>query len=145
MVARQRRTFAVFTTRPDTLFGATYLVLAPEHPLVAAITTAERQHAVQAYVTRRRARVELERTELARRRPASSPARIAVNPVNGQALPIWIADYVLMAYGTGAIMAVPATTSATSSSPGSSTCRSSRWSAPRGSRYRKRRMPATAC
>jgi leucyl-tRNA synthetase len=99
--------FTVFTTRPDTLFGATYCVLAPEHPLVEAITTAEHRPAVTAYVEEAQRKSELARTELAKRKTGVFTGAYALNPVNDQRIPIWIADYVLMTYGTGAIMAVP--------------------------------------
>ncbi len=98
----------VFTTRPDTLFGATYMVLAPEHPLVAAITTAEQKDAVMAYCEAAARKSELERTELQKDKTGVPTGAFAVNPVNGQQIPVWIADYVLWGYGTGAIMAVPA-------------------------------------
>ena len=98
----------VFTTRPDTLFGATYLVLAPEHPLVGAITTGAQRAAVDAYCEACRSKSDLERTELAKEKTGVATGAFAVNPVNGEAIPVWIADYVLTGYGTGAIMAVPA-------------------------------------
>ena len=98
--------FTVFTTRPDTLFGATYCVLAPEHPLVAAITTPERQHAVRAYVDWARNLSDLKRTTTQDKTGVFTGA-YATNPANGQALPIWISEYVLITYGSGAIMAVP--------------------------------------
>src|SRR5207302_368314 len=99
---------AVFTTRPDTLFGATYMVLAPEHNLVAEITTPERRDAVKRYQACTAAKSDLERTELAKEKTGVFTGAHAINPVNGQKIPIWIADYVLASYGTGAIMAVPA-------------------------------------
>ena len=98
---------AVFTTRPDTLFGATYMVLAPEHPLVAKITTADQAGAVGAYQERCASKSDLERTDLAKDKTGVFTGAHAVNPVNQQRIPVWIADYVLMSYGTGAIMAVP--------------------------------------
>jgi len=98
----------VFTTRPDTLFGATYLVLAPEHSLVETITTAARHEAVAAYKKACSAKSDLERTDLAKEKTGVFTGAHAINPVNGSQIPIWIADYVLMGYGTGAIMAVPA-------------------------------------
>ncbi len=98
----------VFTTRPDTLFGATYMVLAPEHPLVAKITTADAQKAVDEYVAVSQRKSDLDRTDLAKTKTGVFTGAYAINPVNGQKIPIWIADYVLMGYGTGAIMAVPA-------------------------------------
>ena len=98
----------VFTTRPDTLFGATYMVLAPEHPLVARITPADRSDAVRDYQARTAARSDLERTELSRTKTGVWTGAHAVNPVTGGRIPVWIADYVLASYGTGAIMAVPA-------------------------------------
>ncbi len=97
----------VFTTRPDTLFGATYMVLSPEHKLVEAITTAEHRAAVSAYKTEVARKSDLERTELAREKTGVFTGAYAVNPVNSEKIPIWIADYVLASYGTGAIMAVP--------------------------------------
>jgi len=98
----------IYTTRPDTLFGATYMVLAPEHPLVEKITTAERRDKVLAYVEQAKNRSELERTAAAREKTGVFTGAYAINPVNGEKIPIWVADYVLMGYGTGAIMAVPA-------------------------------------
>lgn len=101
-------TFTVFTTRPDTLFGATYAVLAPEHPFVDKITTAEQTAAVDAYIEKIKSKSDLERTDLAKDKTGVFTGAYAINPVNGEKMPIWIADYVLMSYGTGAIMAVPA-------------------------------------
>ncbi|WP_018664020.1 leucine--tRNA ligase [Heyndrickxia acidiproducens] len=101
-------TFTVFTTRPDTLFGATYAVLAPEHPLVDQIKTAEQADAIAAYLQQVQSKSDLERTDLAKEKTGVFTGAYAVNPVNGEKMPIWIADYVLMSYGTGAIMAVPA-------------------------------------
>ncbi|ENQ3108692.1 leucine--tRNA ligase [Bacillus cereus] len=100
--------FTVFTTRPDTLFGATYCVLAPEHALVAEITTEKQKEAVEAYIDSVKAKSDLERTELAKEKTGVFTGAYAINPVNGEKLPIWIADYVLASYGTGAVMAVPA-------------------------------------
>ena len=97
----------VFTTRPDTLFGATYMVLAPEHPLVDKITTPEQREAVAAYRAAAARKSDLERTELAKDKTGVFTGAYAVNPVNGQNIPVWTADYVLWGYGTGAIMAVP--------------------------------------
>ncbi|GER66473.1 leucine--tRNA ligase [Weizmannia acidilactici] len=101
-------TFTVFTTRPDTLFGATYAVLAPEHPLVDKIKTPEQADAIAAYLEQIQSKSDLERTDLAKEKTGVFTGAYAVNPVNGEKMPIWIADYVLMSYGTGAIMAVPA-------------------------------------
>jgi leucyl-tRNA synthetase len=98
----------VFTTRPDTLFGATYLVLSPEQKLVDILTTSEQRAAVQAYQTEVAKKSDLERTELAKDKTGVFTGAYAINPVNGESIPIWIADYVLSSYGTGAIMAVPA-------------------------------------
>jgi leucyl-tRNA synthetase len=98
----------VFTTRPDTLFGATYLVLAPEHPLVNQITADSERASVSAYIKEISAKSDLERTDLAKTKTGCCTGAFAVNPVNGARIPVWIADYVLMSYGTGAIMAVPA-------------------------------------
>lgn len=100
-------TFTVFTTRPDTLFGATYCVLSPEHPLVDDITTSECKEAVDSYKDQIKSKSDLERTDLAKDKTGVFTGAYAVNPINGKELPIWIADYVLMSYGTGAIMAVP--------------------------------------
>ncbi|MFO7534479.1 MAG: leucine--tRNA ligase [Kiritimatiellia bacterium] len=100
-------TIRVFTTRPDTLFGATYMVLAPEHPLVDRIATPARRDAVRAYREAAGRKSELERTELQKEKTGVDTGAFAVNPVNGEKIPIWIADYVLWGYGTGAIMAVP--------------------------------------
>jgi len=100
--------FTVFTTRPDTLFGATYAVLAPEHKLVDKITTSEQKAAVEAYLEQAKHKSDLERTDLAKEKTGVFTGAYAINPVNGERLPIWIADYVLISYGTGSIMAVPA-------------------------------------
>ncbi len=102
------KSIEVFTTRPDTLFGATYMVLAPEHPLVEAITTPAQREAVAAYRKAVASKSDLERTELAKDKTGVFTGAQAINPVNGEPIPVWIADYVLMGYGTGAIMAVPA-------------------------------------
>ncbi|MCT2535829.1 leucine--tRNA ligase [Aquibacillus koreensis] len=101
-------TFTVFTTRPDTLYGATYAVLAPEHPLVNKIVTNEQKGAVDQYIDQVQVKSDLERTDLAKDKTGVFTGAYAVNPVNGEKLPIWVADYVLMTYGSGAIMAVPA-------------------------------------
>ncbi|EIP97317.1 leucyl-tRNA synthetase [Opitutaceae bacterium TAV1] len=98
----------VFTTRPDTLFGATYMVIAPEHPLADALTTPGQREAVAAYRKKAAAKSDLERTDLAKDKSGVPTGSFAINPVNGARIPVWIADYVLMGYGTGAIMAVPA-------------------------------------
>jgi leucyl-tRNA synthetase len=98
----------VFTTRPDTLFGATYMVLAPEHPLVNRITPPTHQDAVRQYQEEAARKSDLERTELAKNKTGVFTGAYAINPVNNKKVPIWIADYVLATYGTGAIMAVPA-------------------------------------
>ncbi len=98
----------VFTTRVDTLFGATYVVLAPEHPLVEKITTENQRKAVEAYVKSASEKTDLERTDLAKIKTGVFTGAYASNPVNNEKVPVWIADYVLESYGTGAIMAVPA-------------------------------------
>jgi leucyl-tRNA synthetase len=98
----------VFTTRPDTLFGATYMVLAPEHPLVERLTTAAQKPAVLQYVEQARRKSDLERTDLAKDKTGVFTGGYAVNPVNEQKIPVWVSDYILISYGTGAIMAVPA-------------------------------------
>ena len=97
----------VFTTRPDTVFGVTYVVLAPEHPLVERVTTPEQRAAVDAYRARTRSRTELERQQTGREKTGVATGAYAINPANAQRVPIFIADYVLASYGTGAIMAVP--------------------------------------
>jgi leucyl-tRNA synthetase len=100
--------FTVFTTRPDTLFGATYAVLSPEHPFIDKITTAQQKAAVNAYVDKVKSKSDLERTELSKEKTGVFTGAYSINPINGEKMPIWTADYVLMSYGTGAIMAVPA-------------------------------------
>jgi leucyl-tRNA synthetase len=108
-ISRSRSDYIrVFTTRPDTLFGATYMVLSPEHPLVDRITTPEHRAEVKAYQEAAARKSERERTEEAKKKTGVFTGGHAVNPVNGEAIPVWIADYVLATYGTGAIMAVPA-------------------------------------
>jgi leucyl-tRNA synthetase len=98
----------VYTTRPDTLFGATYMVVAPEHPLLNQLVTAETREAVEAYKTAAANKSDLERTELAKGKSGEFTGSYAINPVNGEKIPVWTSDYVLVSYGTGAIMAVPA-------------------------------------
>ncbi|MEX1223175.1 MAG: leucine--tRNA ligase, partial [Pirellulales bacterium] len=98
----------VYTTRPDTLFGATYMVIAPEHPAVATLTTEAHRDEVAAYCERAARKSDMDRTELAKDKTGVFTGSYARNPVNGERVPIWIADYVLISYGTGAIMAVPA-------------------------------------
>ena len=100
--------FTVFTTRPDTLFGATYCVLSPEHPLIKEITTEQYKQKVEEYKQKAATKSDLERTELNKEKTGEFTGSYAINPVNGKRIPIWISDYVLMTYGTGAIMAVPA-------------------------------------
>ncbi|HEX0595279.1 TPA: leucine--tRNA ligase [Streptococcus pneumoniae] len=100
--------FTVFTTRPDTLFGATFTVLAPEHELVDAITSSEQAEAVANYKHQASLKSDLARTDLAKEKTGVWTGAYAINPVNGKEIPIWIADYVLASYGTGAVMAVPA-------------------------------------
>ena len=101
------REFTVFTTRPDTLFGVTYMVLAPEHPLVAEITGAEQRAEVEEYLARARRTKEIDRLSAEREKTGVFTGAYAVNPANGESVPIWIADYVLLHYGTGAVMGVP--------------------------------------
>ena len=98
----------VFTTRPDTLFGATYMVIAPEHQLTEAITTPDKKDTVEKYIKATSLKSDLDRTDLAKDKTGVFSGRYAVNPVNNKPIPIWVADYVLTGYGTGAIMAVPA-------------------------------------
>ena len=107
-VAGTDKTFTVFTTRPDTLFGATYTVLAPELDLVKEITTPEQMQAVEDYIAQAAKKSDLNRTDLAKEKTGVFTGAYAINPVNGKEIPIWIADYVLASYGTGATMAVPA-------------------------------------
>ncbi|MFS0787572.1 leucine--tRNA ligase [Shouchella sp. 1P09AA] len=97
----------VFTTRPDTLFGATYMVLAPEHKLVDQITTSEQKETVEAYKKQVSLKSDLERTDLAKEKTGAFTGAYAINPANGAEIPVWVADYVLISYGTGAVMAVP--------------------------------------
>jgi leucyl-tRNA synthetase len=106
-IANSTEKIRVFTTRPDTLFGATYMVLAPEHKLVSQITTSEHARSVNDYKAEVAKKSDLERTELAKDKTGVFTGAYAINPVNQQKIPIWIADYVLASYGTGAIMAVP--------------------------------------
>ena len=98
----------VFTTRPDTLFGATYMVLSPEHPLVNKLTQSSYKNEVQDYIRNAAKKSDLDRTDLAKEKTGVFTGSFAINPVNNEKIPVWIADYVLMSYGTGAIMAVPA-------------------------------------
>ncbi len=98
----------VFTTRPDTLFGATYMVLSPEHPLVNKLTQSAYKNEVQDYIRNAAKKSDLDRTDLAKEKTGVFTGSFAINPVNNEKIPVWIADYVLMSYGTGAIMAVPA-------------------------------------
>lgn len=97
----------VFTTRPDTIFGATYMVLAPEHPLVEQIVSVEQQDSVKQYIEESRKKSEIERTSLDRKKTGVFTGAYAINPLNKEEIPIWVADYVVISYGTGAIMAVP--------------------------------------
>ncbi|MGZ4770654.1 MAG: leucine--tRNA ligase [Ilumatobacteraceae bacterium] len=97
----------VFTTRPDTLFGATFMVLAPEHPLVDSLTTPERRQAVAQYRHQAASKKDIDRQDDTREKTGVATGAYAINPVTGESIPVWIADYVLMGYGTGAIMAVP--------------------------------------
>jgi leucyl-tRNA synthetase len=106
-LAGHEGTLEVFTTRPDTLFGATYMVLAPEHPLVDEITTEEQEPFVRRYIEETMKKSDLERTDLAKEKTGVFTGAYAVNPVNEEKIPIWISDYILISYGTGAIMAVP--------------------------------------
>ncbi|UCG31643.1 MAG: leucine--tRNA ligase, partial [Phycisphaerales bacterium] len=107
-VGQSSQVIRVYTTRPDTLFGATYMVLAPEHPLVGELTTAEHRDEVGVYVKEAVNRTELERTTDTKAKSGVFTGAYAINPVDGKEIPIWVADYVMMTYGTGAIMAVPA-------------------------------------
>ena len=106
-VAGRRETIRVFTTRPDTLFGATYMVLAPEHPLLDSLATPDRRAAVEAYRDKVTRQDLVERQKVDKDKTGEFTGGFCINPVNGSRIPVWIADYVLMGYGTGAIMAVP--------------------------------------
>lgn len=108
VVAGRSERITVFTTRPDTLFGATYMVLAPEHPLVAEITSAEQREAVEEYCRVAANKSDFDRSEMNTEKSGVFTGAYAVNPVNGVEVPVWVADYVLISYGTGAIMSVPA-------------------------------------
>src|SRR5690606_33000033 len=108
VVGNEEDIITVFTTRPDTLYGATYMVLAPEHPLVGKITTPEQAGAVAAYRDQARSKSERDRMTEVKEKTGVFTGAYAINPINEQQIPIWISDYVLMGYGTGAIMAVPA-------------------------------------
>ncbi|MBO8092009.1 MAG: leucine--tRNA ligase [Prosthecochloris sp.] len=103
-----RKKLRVYTTRPDTLFGATYLVISPEHPLAEKLATAQQLTEVKAYISQAKLKTELERTGLQKEKTGVFTGSYAVNPANGKALPVWISDFVLTSYGTGAIMSVPA-------------------------------------
>jgi leucyl-tRNA synthetase len=107
-IADSEKSLKVFTTRPDTLFGATFMVVAPEHPLVATLTGSDQKESVDKYVKETQAKSDIERQETEREKTGVFTGSYAVNPINDQKIPVWIADYVLMGYGTGAIMAVPA-------------------------------------
>ncbi|MDN6342745.1 MAG: leucine--tRNA ligase, partial [Lactococcus lactis] len=107
-VAGTDKSFEVFTTRPDTLFGATYAVLAPEHDLVDAITTPEQKEAVAEYRRKASLKSDLARTDLSKEKTGAFTGAYAINPINGRKMPIWVADYVLASYGHGAVMAAPA-------------------------------------
>ena len=108
VVGHEGESIRIYTTRPDTLFGATFMVLAPEHPLVEKITVDRQRVEVHEYVERARKATEIDRLSTEREKTGVATGGFAVNPVNGEKIPIWVADYVLMTYGTGAIMAVPA-------------------------------------
>src|SRR5205807_9761647 len=104
----EREVVTIYTTRPDTLFGATFMVLAPEHPLVERVTTEQHRTRVREYVEQARKETEIDRLSTEREKTGVATGGFAINPVNGERIPIWVADYVLVTYGTGAIMAVPA-------------------------------------
>ena len=104
----KREEIPVFTTRPDTIYGVTFFVLAPEHPWVEKITTPEQRAAVEAYVDQARRMTEIERMSTDKEKTGVFTGGYVTNPVNGEQVPVWIADYVLMSYGAGAIMGVPA-------------------------------------
>jgi leucyl-tRNA synthetase len=102
------QTLRVYTTRPDTLFGATYMVISPEHPMMSEIVVADQKTEVEKYIKAASLKSDLDRTELNKDKTGVFTGRYAINPINGTKIPVWVADYVLMGYGTGAIMAVPA-------------------------------------
>jgi leucyl-tRNA synthetase len=106
-VTGRQETIEVFTTRPDTLWGVTYMVLAPEHPLVLGLTSPEKKREVEAYVEQARKETDINRTSTDKEKTGVFTGSTCVNPVNGETVPVWIADYVLASYGTGAVMAVP--------------------------------------
>src|SRR2546421_5099175 len=106
-VEGQSEPMRIYTTRPDTLFGVTFMVLAPEHPLVEKVTTPEHREAVRVYVERARRESDIDRLSTDREKTGVPTGGFAINPLNGERVPIWVADYVLVTYGTGAIMAVP--------------------------------------
>jgi len=108
VVGLEGESIRVYTTRPDTLFGATFMVLAPEHPLVERITIDKQRAKVREYVARARKASDIDRLSTEREKTGVATGAFALNPVNGEKIQIWVADYVLMTYGTGAIMAVPA-------------------------------------
>src|SRR6202022_778545 len=108
VVGLENEVVRIYTTRPDTLFGATFMVLAPEHPLVEKITTDEHRARVKEYVEQARKATEIDRLSTERPKTGVATGGIAINPVNGEQIPLWVADYVLMTYGTGAIMGGPA-------------------------------------
>ncbi len=107
-VVGEEETLRVFTTRPDTLYGVTYMVIAPEHPLVERITVSSKRNEVFSYIEQTKRETEIERTSLDKEKTGVFTGSYAVNPINGEKIPIWISDYVLPSYGTGAVMAVPA-------------------------------------
>ena len=107
-IAGLETTLRVYTTRPDTLFGATYMVISPEHPMLETLVADEKREEVKIYAQAASLKSDLDRTELAKEKTGVFTGRYAINPVNRQQIPVWVADYVLMGYGTGAIMAVPA-------------------------------------
>ena len=107
-VENQDKQLEVYTTRPDTLFGATYMVIAPEHPYVKSLTTEDQKMLVDSYIREASLKSDLDRTDLAKNKTGVFTGSYAINPVNEERIPIWVADYVLISYGTGAIMAVPA-------------------------------------
>ncbi len=106
--SKRAGTIRVFTTRPDTLFGATFMVLSPEHPMVEKLTTPDKKKSIETYREKARKTSKIDRTNIDREKTGEFTGSFAINPVNGNRIPIWIADYVMMDYGTGAIMAVPA-------------------------------------
>jgi len=130
----------VFTTRSDTLFGVTYVVVAPDHALMGKLVTAATREKVAAFAAEQEKKAAQQKKDEEPEKEGVFTGSYAIHPFTGQKLPVWSANFVVSDYGTGAVMSVPRTTSATSSSPRSTACRSSRSSRPRTDRSRARRI-----